>query len=543
MTRALQRFVSARLEPLSAWASATYPMVWRTRVLLWTGIGVAASPLAAMYGSTVAIARETLPSLSTIVLWLPVCEFLIYAGLVLVIVDIGRRTAPIVELNRGLIVLVFMFVSCIALAMPPYFFVRSVVPRIADLESGPRLTELLQFHGGNRFWRCWPNDGSLSKAFEAHREIVERDLLRYGVRSRASVAPYVYVFDCGDSLYVVGVGATRRSGRELEGFEGRLRHIDAAQRYGRSLGGPYQNALSPFQIPVAVVVAASAAVAMILSSPLLLRTRTVERARHSFQLQWWTHPRSTTHLGERIASRWPMLWSTRAHALAGWLVILCVVTAVFFQSVDTQWSVGLLAAVVGFGALRTQHVVRHLRRPSNNEVLVLIVHAVMCTAAIILVALLTVGRQWTQSDYMMLASWALMLSGVLHAARNASVYNAYAALLVGFAGLVSLTYAIEWLMPRGIPGQQVEFSLLTVGTVAIQIAAWRAVERLDAQPSLQRSAVAMVVLLVPVTSIMLTLALFGNPFRLGARHAALTIGTTAVALKTWLDLLDYVRSR
>ena len=438
----------------SAWLSSRYPFVWRTRALLWLALGLTLSVLAAAVARTTDIRTEDLPGLESVLSLLWWWVFLLYSGLLLLLVDVVRRTTPIFSTHHAVRVFGCVAVPVLALLLPQYVFMRTVLPRVAALETESRLAALLKTHGDNRFWRCWSDASMLLETADAHHSVIEADLRRYGLTTdfRTLFVSRDCLEQSGEYIELIAWRANSGEQWRIRVFEDRLLNIDAAQKYVRHAGGAYQAVALGHVWAIVVVAAVIAALASLLSSTMVLRTRTLANARRLFG-RWRWHSRIALRLDNRLASRWPTAWSSRIHAslpqfltLASLIVVLAQALTVpetttlgpevsggFASRAVIFWTfVPTLLVLAIFWVLRTQAIVRHLPTSLAQDIGVLLIHAatVIGLAAMFFLAVPDRVRRPIEQTEAVALWFSLILCGALQAARNSSVLTTFGAFIV-----------------------------------------------------------------------------------------------------------------
>jgi hypothetical protein len=395
-----------------------------------------ASAAAGLYAASLDVRPEAMPGLSSMLLALSSAAYLCNGVAVFVLIDVVRRTGVLYSIAHSARLFGCASLSALALLLPPNVFVRVAVPRIAAVETDQRLAALLEVHGSNQFWRCWKDHGALVTAKEANGGVIKSDLRRYGLVTDLGVVARSDPGCTWDfSLYAWTHDDDRVRRVRIQLFEERVKNVEAAKQYVRGWSGPYD---IPGLIYPAVLAALGGLVATVAASPMVVRMRAW--ARGGRRTTPGRRPLPWGRLDRLLASRWPMLWSSRVHFA---LPILALIPAVFWLSSYFNASIansltGSLQLIVLSLALLTQQQARHLQSRTLVDVGVLAIHSI-ALLSVTTIAMALRDRSLELNVNTLLAAWyILFLCAALQAARSGTALTALAGIAVVFAGFSGL---------------------------------------------------------------------------------------------------------
>jgi hypothetical protein len=511
--RFVTRPIASAVRSASAWVSIRWPLVWRTRLLMYVALSAGATLLASAAADSVWTTRADLPTLSGSLFYFRALATVTNGLVLLMLLDVGRRTRPVFRpfLLARLFVCVALAAS--AIQLPNFIFMRSLIPRFAAFETAGELPALLARNRPQGFWRCQAGPrptgdprADVRRVDPGLRAMLGRDLQRYGLATN-----FLFVFDyrgreCLDrSRQDRGawwsVLAWREGGQPpteealfrlrmtnaITLFEGRLTLIEAAHQYARS-NGPYMDVLSPGRF---LVIALLAGTAVTLWTWLALaRARILANSRRVAAAFRW---RPTFPFDERLARRWPILWASRAARALVPVLALCL--AIFWIQIGeadvstTTQSLIFLAALLA--VLASQGGAASWPGTLRAQSAIALIYAAMVLGLSLVASQSFISDRWLSLEDVMLAvMMSILVCGVIQARRTGSISTTFGAMvLASVATMVSMafdpngqfefvkTYVLSTIVLAGVVGYAMRrrsgptLVRLLMGTLFIQAAA------------------------------------------------------------------------
>jgi hypothetical protein len=433
----------ARMRASNAWLGVHMPFVWRTRVLLYVWLAVMASAWFSHSSRVVVSRTSTATTLSEVELNANLWTFFTMGFVALFCFDVARRTGPVFAVGHRARLCLCVAVAVAAIQLPQLLAFRSVIPRIARLDTEPNVDEILKRHGPYRFWRCFEQQFEVPKSLSND---VRQDLARYGLVThlRAIRVPaWAYCRDRPEfqnsprrdawSLMVWQPPPNKRFYNMDDGrmFEEQLKSIKAAHQFMRG-EGRYATMLD-VRRPLAVASLASILTTLFVSLPLVRARVFANRRRFAVPLRG----RLRRPSDEWIARRWPRVWVSRVAAaplslLSVPLVLYWMGTSVRESTTLFHYGVAVFATLIFLG---TQRGVRYIPATTRQEAIVLAVHAVALLAMLVLADMIFDRDVEKFRDGMArdAITWAILCCAGLQAARIGSIYTAFGAMGVVFA--------------------------------------------------------------------------------------------------------------
>jgi hypothetical protein len=437
-----------------AWLAVRFPIIWRTRLLLIVSLAIGAAIAAVSIASALPLALHSIPTLTIALMLVGALTFLTYGLLALLVLDVARRATPLFAPRHLGATFLCVAAAAAAIQLPRHLFVDTAVQRIATLQSDEEVEALVTKHEPYGFWRC-------RDALEVPltlRGDLERDLRRYGLRTRFRTVPD-YTTLCEESV------ASQRDGRvprrqswllqvweradvpdsydpgrvnTIVKFEGRIRHVQAAQQYGSGTG-PFASRVT---VPRLIATALGAAcVTTLFVATSRYRSRAVAGVRRLSAASWWP---ATFGFDEYIAARWPTLWASRVHrSLVQLLLVALVLVRMPPQiGVSGPGMVYLALLAVGVLALLAPHAdAASGQADFRQSVGVLVIHAGVFLALSMTILLIVAGyrNDANASTPLAVICVAMVACGWVQAARAGSIYTAFGAIALSLVLLAVVT--------------------------------------------------------------------------------------------------------
>jgi len=506
------RAVRRRLSRAEGYIAVRAPLVWRTRLLLWTGVGTAVTAASGAYARTLEISSEELPGLETVASWLSYGLLLLYGLILFIVLDTVRRTWPLLRLSHHLQVLACVALAIFSLSLPLAVFIASLAPRVATLETRDRIA----VHADHRFWQCWTDRTGLETAVSEHRQDIDEVSRRFW--GRDPTAPFLSVSNdfasrCG-KRFPAEKGASYYS---VAGFAflpigEQLLHIDAAQRY---LQGDHSG-YGALPLKAAVLLSLIAGVlGTTLSNGRVLNVLSLVRRR------WFRgipRPWQRVSVDRALAVRAPVLWSSRLHvAFPFVLFVPGAMTVLALPPASTRpaivgYGTTALAVVSLFLALHSQKTIRYMPLQWRADCLVFVVHALCVATGAIVAGLVAPVVGLTSSTLednfpdcvLIISMGAAFMAAAMQGARNGSSVATLGS-VVGVASVfVALIFANElWFDLRGDMPLVVAVAVCAAGVSILTVMA----VRLEARPALRRLALIACLFVAPAPGLALLLIL------------------------------------
>jgi hypothetical protein len=448
---------------VKAWISIHMPFVWRTRVPLYVLIAVVASAWFAHAARAMVTTTTEALTLFGMEMIARGWTFVTIGFVALFCFDVARRTAPVFVMGQRVRFYLCVAVSLVAIQLPQTVYLRTIIPRTAQLETEPAIDVLLKRHRMYGFWRCLPAPIEVPARLA---EDLRRDLLRYGFHTHLrirQVPAWRYCADRPDfqanpslrawSLLAWPLTAREPHDREFRiaaeedtsSFEGRLESIKAAHQamHGQ---GPLAAAMD-IRRPLVIALIAAMLTTLFVSMPLV-------RARALANRRRLTVPRlgrMRVPYDEWIARRWPPLWVSRVAVaplsmLFAPLVLSWIARGGNESTTLVNFSLLALAVLL---LLATQRGARYMSGTTRQETVVLLVHVATLLTMVVLSHVLlnaynkTAWNDWNNFDSLEVAMATIFFAACLQAARIGSIYTAFGAVGLTYVSMIMSTALVK----------------------------------------------------------------------------------------------------
>ena len=493
---------------LDGWLSTRFPIVWRTRIVLWAAAGAALAAAAVGSAHTLPLTLPLLSGLDDFNGWLTYALMFVAVVVFIIVVDTFRRVRSFIHYTRQLRVFLCLSGAIFSVSLPPSLFVRALAPRVAGLEQ----REIIETHAANGFWHCWSEEAALSLAANQAQVLDVAAILRYtdvGIYPNADGQRFLEVSfqpgtQCGDrSSYppryrladIGGVSITQT-----------LLHVDAAQRY---VVGDH----SAYVVPgISMLMFGSMIVAAFTVAISSMHVRIFRGAGASATRSFHLEFRGRDYkLDQALAIRSPSTWSSRLHAtLLQLAAVPAIVTFISLKNLVTSSNVemGFLMVLVLVGLVsllivfHSQRAAKYAPLTWGGELRVFLLHAVAIAAAATGTGIFApiAGRMTLREAFpvcvIFIALGSLFMAAAIQAARTASLLGTAAA----FVGVPLGLYVSYWLaVAAGTVDPAADIVPLWVLS-AIPLTAGLAifVGRMEMRPSVRRPVLASCVLVSPI---------------------------------------------
>jgi hypothetical protein len=375
------RIVRARPMVVGSPLAIAYPMVWRTRMLFVLGAGAGAIALTWVVARVAPIATATVPELSTLLRWWSTFEMLAVIGALFVTIQQVRWARPIFSSRARLGLAGCCFLSAATVVLPPHVALFVGLPRLAAVESEATLRADRAFLLAHRFFKCTD-----AEEIEGNR-VRDRILARYGLERRTITTDNL---ECttreSEVLWIVRVADVIPA---EEAFEAKWKTIEAAHQYASGMGPLASGPRSLLSLAaIAATFAIGAAIMVKPRRPFGFAGTRTWRANIPL-LRWYEVA------GDRMAARFPALWSSQIHKSVGDALLAIVLITIgswgntsASEDLPPLVAAGLIVLMVVSPALlvRRQQCLRTTEPPTLHDAVSFVVHFVWFASLLVLAA-------------------------------------------------------------------------------------------------------------------------------------------------------------